>query len=81
MSERGEAVRVAVVQPRLPGPREENVAKVETPEDPHSPKIYGLRKVLLEGSELYRIGAADADTLAKNCPPVPRRSRTMKTAI
>jgi stearoyl-CoA desaturase (delta-9 desaturase) len=40
-------------------------AKVETPEDPHSPKIYGLRKVLLEGSELYRIGAADADTLAK----------------
>ena len=30
MSERGEAVRVAVVQPRLPGPREENVAKVET---------------------------------------------------
>jgi len=40
-------------------------AKVETPEDPHSPKIFGLRKVLLEGSELYRIGAADADTLAK----------------
>jgi stearoyl-CoA desaturase (delta-9 desaturase) len=40
-------------------------AKVETPEDPHSPKIYGLRKVLLEGSELYRIGSADADTLAK----------------
>jgi len=40
-------------------------AKVETAEDPHSPKIYGLRKVLLEGSELYRIGAADTETLAK----------------
>ena len=40
-------------------------AKVETAEDPHSPKIYGLRKVLLEGSELYRIGAADSETLAK----------------
>ena len=40
-------------------------ARVETAEDPHSPKVYGLRKVLLEGTELYRIGAADAETLAK----------------
>jgi stearoyl-CoA desaturase (delta-9 desaturase) len=40
-------------------------ARVETPEDPHSPKVYGLRKVLLEGAELYRIGAADQDTIAK----------------
>ena len=40
-------------------------AKVETAEDPHSPKIYGLRKVLLEGSELYRIGSADAESIAK----------------
>ena len=40
-------------------------AKVETPEDPHSPKVYGLKKVLLEGSELYRGGVADAETIAK----------------
>jgi stearoyl-CoA desaturase (Delta-9 desaturase) len=40
-------------------------AKVETEEDPHSPKVYGLRKVLLQGTELYRIGAGDAETLAK----------------
>jgi stearoyl-CoA desaturase (delta-9 desaturase) len=40
-------------------------AKVETAEDPHSPKVYGLKKVLLEGSELYRGAAADAETLAK----------------
>jgi len=40
-------------------------AKCETEEDPHSPKVYGLRKVLLQGTELYRIGAADPETLAK----------------
>ncbi len=40
-------------------------AKCETEEDPHSPKVYGLRKVLLEGTELYRIGASDAETLTK----------------
>jgi len=40
-------------------------AKCETSEDPHSPQIFGLRKVLWEGTELYRIGAADADILAK----------------
>ena len=40
-------------------------ARVETPEDPHSPQVYGLRKVLLEGAELYRIGAANQETLAK----------------
>jgi stearoyl-CoA desaturase (delta-9 desaturase) len=40
-------------------------ARVETPEDPHSPKVLGLRKVLLEGTELYRIGAKDQETIAK----------------
>ncbi len=29
-------------------------AKCETPEDPHSPKILGLKKILLEGAEVYR---------------------------
>jgi stearoyl-CoA desaturase (delta-9 desaturase) len=40
-------------------------AKCETSEDPHSPQVFGLRKVLWEGTELYRIGAADAETLSK----------------
>jgi stearoyl-CoA desaturase (delta-9 desaturase) len=46
-------------------------AKVETAEDPHSPQVYGIRKVLLEGAELYRIGAKDEETLARyshGCP-------------
>ncbi|MHA7878375.1 MAG: DesA family fatty acid desaturase [Saccharospirillum sp.] len=39
-------------------------AKCETESDPHSPQVLGLRKVLLEGSELYK-NAADADTLKR----------------
>jgi stearoyl-CoA desaturase (delta-9 desaturase) len=34
-------------------------AKVETEEDPHSPQIHGIRTVLLQGTELYRIGVRD----------------------
>ncbi len=30
-------------------------AKVETPDDPHSPVIHSIRKVLLQGAELYAI--------------------------
>ena len=40
-------------------------AKCETPDDPHSPQTRGIRKVLLEGSELYRAEAKNADTLQK----------------
>ncbi|MDD5036204.1 MAG: transposase [Methylococcaceae bacterium] len=40
-------------------------AKCETVEDPHSPKIFGIRKVLLEGAELYRKQAQDEQTLSK----------------
>ena len=40
-------------------------AKVETVDDPHSPQIVGIRKVLLEGSELYRAEAKNTETLAK----------------
>ncbi len=40
-------------------------AKVETPDDPHSPQVFGIRRVLLEGSELYRAEAANAETLSK----------------
>jgi stearoyl-CoA desaturase (delta-9 desaturase) len=37
----------------------------ETPDDPHSPQIYGLRKVLLEGAELYRAETENMETLEK----------------
>ena len=40
-------------------------AKVETPDDPHSPQTRGIRKLLLEGTELYREEAKNAETLAK----------------
>ncbi|MCP5266720.1 MAG: fatty acid desaturase [Burkholderiaceae bacterium] len=40
-------------------------AKCETPEDPHSPRVYGLKKVLLEGVELYRVAAADKEIVEK----------------
>ena len=38
---------------------------VETNDDPHSPRIYGINKVLWEGTELYRKEAACKETLAK----------------
>lgn len=40
-------------------------AKCETEEDPHSPQTRGIKKVLLEGSELYREEAKNQQTLAK----------------
>jgi stearoyl-CoA desaturase (Delta-9 desaturase) len=40
-------------------------AKCETEEDPHSPQILTLKKVLTEGSELYRKEAANLETLEK----------------
>jgi len=40
-------------------------AKCETAEDPHSPQILGIRKVLREGSELYRAEAKNQETLDK----------------
>ena len=40
-------------------------AKCETAEDPHSPQVKGLWKVLSEGAELYRAEAANAETLAR----------------
>lgn len=38
-------------------------AKVETEDDPHSPVIYGINKVLWEGLELYRAEATKQETL------------------
>ena len=37
----------------------------EMPGDPHSPQIFGLKKVLLEGAELYKIEATRPETLEK----------------
>ncbi|MEX0824402.1 MAG: fatty acid desaturase, partial [Woeseia sp.] len=37
----------------------------ETADDPHSPKIYGLKKVLLEGAELYRVEKNKPETVEK----------------
>ncbi len=38
-------------------------AKCETPEDPHSPQMVGIKKVLFEGAELYRAEAKVQATL------------------
>ena len=46
-------------------------AHCEKEGDPHSPRLFGLKKVLLEGAELYRIEAQKPETLekyAKGCP-------------
>jgi stearoyl-CoA desaturase (delta-9 desaturase) len=40
-------------------------AKVETPEDPHSPQTRGIKKVFWEGAELYRDEAKNHETLDK----------------
>ena len=40
-------------------------AKCETVDDPHSPVTHGIKKVLLEGGELYRAESKNAETLAK----------------
>ncbi len=40
-------------------------AKCETEDDPHSPQVLGLSKVLFEGSELYRQEGAQQETLDK----------------
>jgi stearoyl-CoA desaturase (Delta-9 desaturase) len=36
-------------------------ARCETPDDPHSPVIFGLKKVLLQGAELYQAVARDPE--------------------
>lgn len=38
-------------------------AKCETPDDPHSPMVVGINKVMWEGAELYRTEAHKQDTL------------------
>ena len=40
-------------------------AYCETVDDPHSPQVYGLKKVLLEGAELYQAEKRNPETLEK----------------
>jgi len=40
-------------------------AKCEQAEDPHSPQVYGIKKVFFEGSELYRAEAKNQETMAR----------------
>ena len=40
-------------------------AKCETSEDPHSPQVLGIKKVLFEGAELYRAESRNQETLDK----------------
>ena len=46
-------------------------AKVETEEDPHSPQVYGIKKVFWEGVELYRAASenrADMEKYGRGTP-------------
>ena len=40
-------------------------AKVDVAQDPHSPQVHGIRKVLLEGAELYRKESSNPGTMAQ----------------
>ncbi len=40
-------------------------AKVETADDPHSPKVYGIKKVMWDGTALYRKESANPATLER----------------
>jgi stearoyl-CoA desaturase (delta-9 desaturase) len=46
-------------------------ARVETPEDPHSPHWLGIRKVLLEGAEVYGAAAEDPELVARYAHGAP----------
>jgi stearoyl-CoA desaturase (Delta-9 desaturase) len=40
-------------------------AKCEQAEDPHSPQVYGIKKVFFEGAELYRAESKNKETMAR----------------
>jgi len=40
-------------------------AKCEQADDPHSPQVYGIRKVLFQGAELYRAESKNRETIAR----------------
>lgn len=46
-------------------------AKVETDDDPHSPAVYGINKVIFQGADLYHKEKNNKETIEKysqNCP-------------
>ena len=40
-------------------------AKCEQADDPHSPHVYGIKKVLTQGAELYRVESKNLETMAR----------------
>ena len=40
-------------------------AKCEQTDDPHSPQVYGIRKVLFQGAELYRAESKNKETMVR----------------
>jgi stearoyl-CoA desaturase (delta-9 desaturase) len=40
-------------------------ARCETPDDPHSPQVFGIGKVFWQGAELYRAEAGRPETIAR----------------
>jgi stearoyl-CoA desaturase (delta-9 desaturase) len=46
-------------------------AHCEKEGDPHSPRMFGLKKVVLEGAELYRVAARDPETIEKYAKGTP----------
>ncbi len=40
-------------------------AKCETAEDPHSPQVYGIKKVFWQGAELYRAESKNKETMTR----------------
>ncbi len=40
-------------------------ARCETPDDPHSPQILGINKIMWEGADLYKLEAKNAETLER----------------
>ncbi|MEK7877356.1 MAG: fatty acid desaturase, partial [Pseudomonadota bacterium] len=40
-------------------------ARCETPDDPHSPQILGISKIMWQGADLYKVEAKNRDTLEK----------------
>ena len=40
-------------------------ARCETEDDPHSPQVLGIKKVMWQGADLYKIEAKNAETMEK----------------
>ncbi|MCW8962227.1 MAG: fatty acid desaturase [Gammaproteobacteria bacterium] len=62
----------AMLTPEWVAVHRKHHAAVETVDDPHSPKQQGIRKVLLEGTELYRKAARDRELVARYSHGTPK---------